>query len=104
MAQPTPGVTAGHDSAAASDGKLEAELLEVIRANVLEGADGLTPASNLFEAGLDSMAIMQLLLLIEEKFGVVLTASEVTRDNFNTAQVLAALIRQRLAAAGSGRG
>lgn len=96
MLQPTPGVSAGSDPSAAADAGLASELLELIRANILEGADALTPESDLFDAGLDSMAIMQLLLLMEERYGIMLTASDVTRDNFNTAQVLAALLRQRL--------
>ena len=50
---------------------------------------------DLFEAGLDSMAIMQLLLLIEENFGVDIPASELSRENFSTAKAIAQLIRSR---------
>lgn len=74
---------------------LAAELTELIRENVLEAAEKLTPETNLFDAGLDSMAIMQLLLVIEENYGVMLDGSDLTRDNFATSVDLAGLIRER---------
>lgn len=77
---------------------LAVELTELIRENVLEAAEELTPETNLFDAGLDSMAIMQLLLVIEENFGVMLDGADLTRDNFGTATDLAGLIRERAAA------
>ncbi len=77
---------------------LAVELTQLIRENVLEGAEELDEQTNLFDAGLDSMAIMQLLLVIEENFGVMLDGSDLTRDNFATATDLAGLIRERAAA------
>lgn len=77
---------------------LAVELTELIRENVLEAAEELTPETNLFDAGLDSMAIMQLLLVIEENFGVMLDGADLTRDNFGTATDLAGLIHERAAA------
>ena len=51
--------------------------------------------ADLFEAGLDSMGIMQLLLVIEEQFGILLSPVDLTRDNFQTAQKIATLVRNR---------
>lgn len=76
---------------------LAKELTEMIQQNVLESSTELTPESDLFEHGLDSMATMQLLLLIEEKYGFMPPASDLTRDNFTTATDLAGLLAQRAA-------
>ena len=81
---------------------LERGLIELIGQNVLEGCDRLGPQSNLFDAGLDSMAIMQLLLLIEDRYGIMLAAADLTRENFATARVLAKLVQRRLGERESG--
>ena len=39
------------------------------------------------------MAIMQLLILVEEEYGVSLPESSLTRENFSSARQLAQLIR-----------
>ena len=50
--------------------------------------------------GLDSMAMMQLLLLIEERFGLTINPAEMTRERFATASALAGFLgeKRRLAA------
>jgi len=75
---------------------LEQQLATLIQDNVLQSAGELAPDSDLFDAGLDSMAIMQLLLLIEDHFGVMPPDADVTRDNFATPRDLARLLHQRL--------
>ena len=74
---------------------LEQQLATLIQENVLQSAGELTPESNLFDAGLDSMAIMQLLLLVEDHYGVMPPESDLTRDNFATPRDLARLLHQR---------
>ena len=74
---------------------MEHELLEIIRTEILEATAPLTPESDLFEAGLDSMAIMQLLLHIEDHFGVALEPADLSRENFRTAARIAALIESK---------
>ena len=59
-----------------------------------EGGAPLTVETDLFAAGLDSMGIMQLMISIEERFGVRVPESAVTRDNFSTASSLAAMVRR----------
>ncbi|GAA5478641.1 phosphopantetheine-binding protein [Haloferula helveola] len=56
------------------------------------GADGET---DLFEAGLDSMAVMQLIVVIEERWGAVLGAADVGRDTIGTPARMAATINAR---------
>ena len=55
-----------------SSSALDAAVLNLVREEVLQTPPGFGTESDLFSAGLDSMAIMQLLLLLEERFGVSL--------------------------------
>ena len=64
---------------------------------VLDSAEPLSPRSDLFAAGLDSMGIMQLLLAIEDRFGVAIDPSDLSRDNFSSAEKIAALIAALIA-------
>ncbi len=47
---------------------------------------------DLFAAGLDSMAIMQLVVAVEDRFGIELGPEELTKANLATPTTLAALI------------
>ena len=78
--------------------ELETGLTELVTQNLLETGPSFNSDSNLYEAGLDSMAIMQLLLLIEQKFGIMLPESDLSRDNFNDIRSLARLLQMRLLA------
>lgn len=77
---------------------LESGLIELIAQNLLETGPTFNADSNLYEAGLDSMAIMQLLLLIEQRFGIMLPESDLSRENFNDIRSLARLLQARLLA------
>jgi acyl carrier protein len=72
--------------------QLESRVLSLVRDEVLQTPPGFTVASDLFDAGLDSMAIMQLLLLLEEHYGVAIPVGSVSRANFKTAQAIGALL------------
>ena len=78
---------------------LEEELVVLIRERLLETPPEFSATSNLYDAGLDSMAIMQLLLLIEEKYGVMLPDSDLSKENFSSPHFLAVLLQKRLAEA-----
>ena len=77
---------------------MENELTVLIATEILD-TDPLTPQSDLFAAGLDSMGIMQLLLAIEDRFGVVIDPADLSRDNFSTAEKIAALVAEKKEAA-----
>lgn len=47
---------------------------------------------DLFAAGLDSMAVMQIVVAVEDEYGVELTPDDLTRENLATPCTLAALI------------
>lgn len=74
---------------------MESKLLQIIQDEILGSPEPLTPDSDLFEAGLDSMAIMQLLLHIEEHFQINLEPVDLSRENFRTATKIAALITSK---------
>lgn len=76
--------------------KLENKLINVIQNQVLGGADPIDTDTPLFDIGLDSMAIMQLMLLIESECDVMLPAEDLTRENFATVHVLAGVVQKRL--------
>lgn len=78
---------------------MENELTILLRTEILDTTEVLTPQSDLFAAGLDSMGIMQLLLAIEDRFGVAIDPADLSRGNFSSAEKIAALIAEKQAAA-----
>lgn len=70
----------------------EAKLLSILSTDILEIPPGFTPADDLFEAGLDSMSIMRLLIHVENAFGCRIPVARVNRENFSTVSKIVALI------------
>ncbi len=66
-------------------------LLEILR-ETLDPEAGLKMDTDLFEAGLDSMAIMQLLIAIETRLGKAIPVREVTRENFQCPRAILSLL------------
>ena len=77
---------------------LDQQLVTLVSERLLETQPGFGADSNLYEAGLDSMALMQLLILVEEDYGVSIPESALTKQNFSTIRHLSQLIRERRAA------
>lgn len=71
-------------------------LLEILSKEILESVQGLDASTDLFEAGMDSLGTMQLLVRIEQRFGVQLPASGLTRENSSTVAALVRLIESQL--------
>lgn len=61
----------------------------IVEQQIVETDEPLTPESDLFASGLDSLAMMQLMLHLEREFGVRISPAEMTRNHFATAAVLA---------------
>jgi acyl carrier protein len=59
---------------------------------IVDTTDPLTPESDLFACGLDSLAMMQLLLHLEQRFKVHVALTDMTRERFATATALAAFL------------
>jgi acyl carrier protein len=51
---------------------------------------------DLFAAGLDSMAVMQLVVAVEDRYEIELQPEELSKENLATPTTLAALIAKRL--------
>ena len=72
------------------------EVIALLREEgLVELPAGAGPDADLFEAGLDSMAVMQLIVLVEERFGVVLGAADASREVLGTPARLAATVAAR---------
>lgn len=71
-----------------------AEIEAVVRPHLkfLEESDALSPDQNLGEAGLDSMASIDLLLDIEDRFGVAIPDELLTEDSFSTLSEIAKML------------
>jgi acyl carrier protein len=71
-------------------------VFEILRDEILSVDSGFTPKTNLVEAGLDSLAVTQLMLSIEESTGVWVDESLLTPENLENAESLAALVHAEL--------
>lgn len=66
----------------------EAVITLILQHQIVETDGSLTADADLFAAGLDSMAMMQLMLHLEREFGVRISPADMTRNHFATARVL----------------
>jgi len=72
--------------------KLEQRIFTILRDDLLSVGDEFTVDSDLVASGLDSMAVTQLMLAIEESTGVWVDESLLTPDNLASARSLAACV------------
>jgi acyl carrier protein len=78
---------------------IKAQVRQYIAKNLLFSDNGFTytdDASFLEEGIVDSLGVMELVLFIEEKFGVKVKDEELTPDNFDSVNKLANYIQRRL--------
>ena len=68
----------------------------ILRDDILAVGSEFSPRSNLVEAGLDSLAVTQLLLSIEESTGVWVDESLLTPENLRTSETLAHLVFEQI--------
>jgi acyl carrier protein len=78
--------------------EVERRVFEILRDDVLNPGDDFTPRTGLVEVGLDSLALTQLMLAIEESTGVWIDESLLTPENLESAASLAALVYAQLPA------
>ncbi|HKE11336.1 MAG TPA: phosphopantetheine-binding protein [Myxococcota bacterium] len=85
--------------AAPSRAELVRIIFDILRTQLLSVGSEFTERSSLVDAGLDSLAVTQLLLAIEEVTGVWVDESLLTPENLANAESLAACVYelQRLA-------
>ena len=68
----------------------------ILRDEILSVGSEFSAESNLIEAGLDSLAVTQLMLSIEESTGVWVDESLLTPENLKTSVTLASLLYEQL--------
>ncbi len=78
--------------------RLERLIFEILRDELLEVGADFDPRSDLIAAGLDSLAVTQLLLAIEERTGLWVDESLLTPENLESVETLAALVHAELGA------
>ena len=71
-------------------------MFEILRDEILSRGHEFTPRTNLVAAGLDSLAVTQLLLSVEERTGVWVDDSLLTPENLESAETLGALVFEQL--------
>jgi acyl carrier protein len=76
--------------------ELEQRIFDIVRHDILSVDDTFTTESNLIEAGLDSLALTQLMLAIEESTGVWVDESLLTEETLASVKTLAALVHESL--------
>ena len=79
-----------------SQQKLVERVYTILRDEILTVEQDFSPQSNLIDAGLDSLAVTQLMLSIEESTGVWVDESLLTPENLESAETLAALVYDQL--------
>jgi len=82
--------------AGATQAELTQRVFEILRDDLLDVGTDFTPRSNLVAAGLDSLAVTQLMLAIEESTGVWIDDSLLTPENLESAESLASLVYRQL--------
>lgn len=81
-----------------SDAPTPEQVIELLREEgIADLPAGFPTEGDLFAAGLDSMAVMQLIVVAEERFGAVIAPQDAGRENLGTPGDLAALIGRRMA-------
>jgi acyl carrier protein len=75
---------------------LTQRVFEILRDQLLDVGADFTPRSNLLAAGLDSLAVTQLMLAIEESTGLWVDDSLLTPEHLESAEALADLVYGQL--------
>jgi acyl carrier protein len=75
---------------------LTQRVYQILRDELLDVDASFTTHSNLVDAGLDSLAVTQLLLWVEETTGIWVDESLLTPENLESAESLATLVFQQL--------
>lgn len=78
---------------------IESQIKDYIARNLIFSSDGFNYSDNasfLEEGIVDSQGVMELLLFVEDTFGISVDDQEITPDNFDSVSRLAHFIRSKL--------
>ena len=76
--------------------ELTERIFEIVRNDILTVDESFTTSTDLVEAGLDSLALTQLLLAIEEACGVWIDEGLLTEESLASTEALAELVHEQL--------
>jgi acyl carrier protein len=69
---------------------------EFIQDELQRPLEGVTDHDSLLEAGvLDSVAVLQVVGFVEQRFGIAVTEDEMLPDNFESIDAIAAFVQRR---------
>jgi acyl carrier protein len=97
MTEASDGQAAGNDGW--DEPRLAALIHQTLRDELLSVGDDFATTSNLIESGLDSLAVTQLMLTLEEATGVWVDEAELTPENLATSETLARCVLTHLSGA-----
>lgn len=60
--------------------------------------ESISPNSDLHSEGLDSLTLMQVIVLLEQEFSITINPEDLDRRNFSTLANIAALVRRKASA------
>lgn len=75
---------------AASQTDIIAHLTAYLKKRFLADGVGIQSTDKFADIGIDSMTVVELVMFIEEEFGIVIPADQLTGDNLATLESLAA--------------
>ena len=70
------------------------EIKKYLEANILAEDVKIDAHTNLKDAGIDSFSIVEIILFIERKYGVVITDDKLLPENFKTLTALAGTVME----------
>lgn len=76
-------------------------LRDLIDSGLFPLDSSVTDSTDLYSEGLDSMALMQLILLLEREFGIAITPDDLGWENFATLVDMAAFVLRKQTASPS---
>ncbi len=79
---------------------VDQRIIQFISEELLLGTrqDGIFPEESLISSGiLDSLALLRLILFLEEEFGVTIEDGEVRPENFETIEAMKSFLKQKRA-------
>ena len=82
---------------AASRQEIQGELCRFMGESILASGAPPGPDDSLAGLGVDSFSLMEIVLFIERRFGLVLPVGELTPENIASASALAACVERALA-------
>jgi acyl carrier protein len=89
-------VEAGLNARSTSSSPIEASLIQFISSKlVLDSDETISETTPLFNGLLDSLGALQLAAFVEETFGIRVDDGELSPENFETIELLAAYIRRK---------